>query len=371
MAEAVARMTPEDFLRAFLQAPESAPVADGVAFLDVCLRSQDHRDLLVAWLAAASRGGLLPNAATMLLQALVADHPPRALAGAESAVNIVGTGGGLPTFNISTAAAFVAAACGVPVLKTGSHAYSSRCGALDVLAHLGVLWHASRDDLSESLNEFGVAFVPQTHYSPRVRALVARLAPLSVRTAGRLLNLIGPLLCPYRVAAQVTGVAEAAMLEPYAEAVRANSGTPMWIVHALCGMDELCSLSENRIVALSGAPQMSGVVPAELGCVQDAGAHAEAWPLAGAANPKGAAAMIESVLAGHGHSVQAQTVALNAAAAIHVAGARDSFAEAYRLALDALADGAPAAILQRLKAAAQRRHQPRHQTRGGTVEASC
>jgi anthranilate phosphoribosyltransferase len=347
-------MNLEDFLRAFLRTPERTNVTDGIAFLKTCLGDQKHHDMLVAWLAAASREPFLPSAATMLLQALVEEFPPRVLPGAECAVNIVGTGGGLPTFNISTAAAFVAATCQVPVVKTGSHAYSGRCGALDVQDRLGVLLNCSAQALSERLQEHKLVFVPQSHYSPRVRTLVARLAPMPIKVVGRLLNLIGPLLSPYRVAAQVTGVADVAMMETYAEFVRANAATPMWILHALCGMDELCSLSENRVIAVGGAPDIVAIYPEALKCHLNADTRANTSSLSGSCSADEAALKIEQILAGKGDLVQTQTVALNAAAVIHLGGASVSFEVAYRCALDALADGAPARLLAGLRAAIRR-----------------
>lgn len=352
-------MIPENFLRDFLRSPDDVDESEGVAFLKRCLGESKLRDTLLCWMAAASRAPFLPGAAAMLLRALLEDAPPSPLPGAESAVNIVGTGGGRATFNVSTAAAFVAASCGIKVIKTGSHAYAGRCGALDVLTELGVVTNASMPELADQLSEFRLVFVPPSHYAKTIRALAVQLAPMPLKVTGQLLNLIGPLLNPYRVGAQITGVARADMLHDYAGLVSRHDhlrpeAARMWIVHAECGMDELCSLSANSVVALGTAPAAGPVVPTRFGFEP----NADLQSLAPATSNREAATLVETILSGNGKAAPTQTVALNAAAAIRLGnGARD-LEDAYRQAIDSLESGAPADLLMRLRAACAERRAP-------------
>ena len=138
--------------------------------------------------------------------------PVRALPGAEHAVNIVGSGGGARTFNISTSAAFVAAAAGARVLKSGSRSYHGASGSLDVLQVLGVFMPSSAEGLSEMLEDCSVAFVSTPHYAPVLGHMARRLGLHSFREVGGFLNRVGPLLCPYEVRAQLIGASSRALL---------------------------------------------------------------------------------------------------------------------------------------------------------------
>jgi len=133
--------------------------------------------------------------------------PRTAFAGVSSAVNIVGTGGGPSTFNISTAAAFVASAAGATVVKSGSRAYNSASGSMDVLRALGVTLPTDAVEAARMLARTGLSFVSESHSSPVLRRLVMSVLPLSFRDVGGFINTVGPFLCPYEVSGQVFGVA--------------------------------------------------------------------------------------------------------------------------------------------------------------------
>ena len=158
-----------------------------------------------------------------MIAALRATHPQRrfALADGRTTVNLVGTGGGPSTFNITTTAAFVVAAAGVVVVKTGSGACRSKAGFADVAAKLGTLKLSMPWDMIQSIAEdVGIVFVPLTHYAPVLGPFEQVLTLPVHRHIAAYLNKIGPLLSPVKVDHQVIGANSRACLEMLAGACR-------------------------------------------------------------------------------------------------------------------------------------------------------
>lgn len=340
------------FLARFLRDAESIPAADYGDFFAPVLWRPECRDQLIAWLAAASARPFSVRVASSLVAGLTATHRPIDLPQARSAVNIVGAGGGRATFNISTAAAFVAAAAGARVLKSGSPAYHSPSGSSDVLQALGVMFDADEAEIGDSLTRFGLAFVPVSAYPAVLRRMALTVQPLPFKALAGIVNRVGPMLCPYRVRAQLTGVPERGLLEPYAQVLRAAGLPRGWVVHAEAGIDELCSLSLNHIVSVHGEASLQ-LDPAQFGC-----APAPLDSLAGD-KPAAAARIVEALLSSQGARAQEETVLLNAAAVLLLAELEDDLHAAFERCRRALRSGAALRLLGGLREHARARRYAR------------
>ncbi|VTM87439.1 Anthranilate phosphoribosyltransferase [Raoultella ornithinolytica] len=163
-------------------------------------RQVDHGEQspqkVLAVLSALSSRPLEVDIAVAFLRYLQLAYPKTALRTAQNAVNIVGTGGGISTFNISTTSAFVVAAAGVRVLKSGSRAYSSQTGSQDVLERLGIRVTVNDDILEEMLQTLGIGFAPIARYPALCRKLVTLCQPLPFSLVGQVINRFGATALP-------------------------------------------------------------------------------------------------------------------------------------------------------------------------------
>jgi anthranilate phosphoribosyltransferase len=254
-------------------------------------------------------------------------------------VDTCGTGGdGAHTLNISTGAALVAAACGVAVAKHGNRSVSSRCGSADVLEALGLPLEMEPEALGALLDAQGFAFLFAPRLHPAMRAVMPVRRALGVRTV---FNLLGPLANPAGVRRQVVGVYGAAVMPLVAGALAELGAEHAWVVHGEDGLDELSVCAPTRVVEVKdGAIVREFVVePERLGI--DRASRAE---LAGSDAAENAV-RLRAILAGRERSAAAEAIALNAAAALVVAGAAGDLAGALEECRACLARGAAAATL--------------------------
>ncbi len=234
------------------------------------------------------------------------------IAAPDGAIDTCGTGGDASgTWNISTGAALVVAACGVPVAKHGNRALSSKTGAADVFAALGVNIDADMPLVERALREAGICFM----MAPRHHSAMRHVGPTRVELGTRtIFNLMGPLSNPAGTKRQLIGVFAEQWLEPMA-CVLAELGTERaWIVHGSDGIDEITTTGPSEVAELNGGQVRRFKVSPE-----DAG-----LPRATAADLKGGdaaanAAAIRAMLGGQ-HGPYRDIVLLNAAAALVVAG---------------------------------------------------
>ncbi|NYH55676.1 anthranilate phosphoribosyltransferase [Nocardiopsis arvandica] len=285
------------------------------------------------------------------LSALLASlKPERHLESVEpfpDTVNIVGTGGGPRTFNVSVAAAFVAAAAGVRVLKTGSRAYTSKVGSVDLLGFLGVPLTGSYAQTREFLDRHGVAFAGDFVY-PRELALLARsVYPLDMRTVGRFVSRVGPLLAMVPTTAQITGVSDPSLSDLLLQAGR-RSGREIWLCSNDLGVDELLSFCPNTVRTTGG--DAYGLSGAELG-LAPGGLH-DLCPVEGRET---VARDFVRLLGGGRSRAATQTVCLNAAAMARAGGHPGSWADLVNSAADAVHSGAAVRLLQDLRDGARTR----------------
>jgi anthranilate phosphoribosyltransferase len=312
------------------------------AFWNRLDRRQLHRGEAAAVLACLSTR--MPPAPTVeiLVHSLNERRgkPSHRFAGA---VNIVGTGGGPGTFNISTAAAFVAAAMGVPVVKTGSRGYSSPAGSFDLLDQLGIPLTTSYQQTGEMLDRYRIACAGSFVYPAQLTALARAVAPLEMRTLGRFVNTIGPFLAAMPVSAQLTGVSEPSHLAALQRLAVQQAPQRVWLCTNDLGVDELISVTDNLVHDVGGAGQFP-IRPATLGL--GGGALAD---LRAAVDDSTRVEHFLGVLAGQGVPAAIATVCLNAAALAVAAGTTEDWASAVSMAREALDGGAALGLIRRIR----------------------
>jgi anthranilate phosphoribosyltransferase len=313
-----------------LMAGEATPVR--AASLLTALRVRGETSAEVAGGVRALRRAMIPVHATETAQL----------------VDTCGTGGGtLTTFNISTAAAILAAGAGARIAKHGNRSFSSRCGSADVLEALGVVIELSPAGMAEVLEEAGIVFM----FAPLLHPAMRHLAPVR-RELGfaTIMNLLGPLTNPAGAQRQVVGVSDPALLELIAGALRELGHDRARVVHGEPGVEELMPLGATDVVELrDGALSRYRLVPAD-----DLGwGEFDPRGLAGG-GPEENAAIILEVLEGRGPDVARAAVTLNAGAALYLAGISDSIEAGVAEAERALAEGAGLDRLERMREAARR-----------------
>ncbi|MBI4970016.1 MAG: anthranilate phosphoribosyltransferase [Rhodospirillales bacterium] len=260
------------------------------------------------------------------------------------AIDIVGTGGDATgTYNISTAAALVAAGCGVAVAKHGNRALSSKSGAADVLAALGVKIDADLSLVEKSLVDAKIAFLMAPRHHGAMRHVAGPRVELGHRTV---FNILGPLCNPAGVTRQMTGAFSPDWLEPMARVLGRLGSERAWVVHGQ-GMDELATTGPSQVVELKdGAIRRFEVTPEEAGLKR-----ATLAELTGG-DPAHNAQALRDVLAGK-PSAYRDMVVLNAAAALVVADRAPDLKAGAALAAKALDSGAARTVLERLIAISQ------------------
>jgi anthranilate phosphoribosyltransferase len=311
-----------------------------------------HEDLTTEEAAAAMREVMEGRAAAAQLAALLAalvmkgerpgeivgfartmrEHAVKLSAPIDDVFDTCGTGGDRSgTFNISSAAALVVAACGVRVAKHGNRSVSSRCGSADVFEHLGVNIAVPPAVVERSLQDTGIAFFFAPTFHPSMRYAAQTRRELGIRTA---FNLLGPLTNPAGASRQIVGVPKAELTELMAHALRLLGTRRAWVVHGAEGIDEISISGYTKVAECrDGAVHTFYIHPSQFGIQKsDAGAI-----VGGDAAEN--ARIIRSVLAGTPGAAR-DVVLLNAAAALFVAGAVDSIRDGVARAAAAIDTGA-------------------------------
>ncbi|MFD9905944.1 hypothetical protein [Streptomyces sp. NPDC059063] len=294
-------------------------------------------------LTALSHPTVAPDTLTALVRSLHARRTG-AIRSFPGAVNVVGTGGGTATFNVSTAAAFTAAALGAPVVKTGSRAYSSRHGSIDLLERLGITLTKSYDDTAASLARHRVAFAGYFVYPVELTVLARRILPQPMRSFGRLLNALGPFLPALPGTRQLTGLSSAGLLPLAQQLAAAVDDREVWLCTNSIGADELVSFADNVIHRGAGTHGLRlsrrtlGTAPGTLA------------DLAPVPEPARLVEHFLDVVSGRAGEVATQTVALNAAALLIAAGRENQWRPAIAAATEAMRDGAVRALIDAVRA---------------------
>lgn len=309
-------------------------------FMDGSARPHEMADLLLALRAKGYAAAEVAGGVRALRRAMVAVD-----AGDPAEVtDTCGTGGGsLTTFNISTAAAFVAAGGGARVAKHGNRSFTSRSGSADVLESLGVGLERPPEVLAQVAREVGIVFLYAPAHHPAMRHVGPVRRELGVTT---IMNVLGPLANPARARRQVVGVADPELLALVAEALGELGHVRALVAHGEPGIDELSPVGPTRVAILDGGRILERVLePADLGME---GLDAEG--LAGG-SPDENARRIRDVLRGVDRGVARAAVVLNAGAALFVAARAPTIEAGLRGAEEAVDSGAALARLEALRAA--------------------
>ena len=261
----------------------------------------------------------------------------------EGAIDLVGTGGDQAgTWNISTLASLIVAACGVPVAKHGNRAASSKSGAADVLTALGVKVGLDKEGVERCLQTAGIAFM----FAPAHHASMRHVGPVRTEMGTRtLFNILGPMANPASVKRQLVGVFARSWVRPVAETLMGLGSERVWVVCGSDGLDEITTTGPTHVAAIEdGTIREFEITPEQAGL-----AIADLEALKGAEAVVNAAAMMR-VLAGEKTAFRDVGV-LNAAAGLVIAGKSKDLSEGARLAADALDDGEVLQTLRKLIAA--------------------
>jgi anthranilate phosphoribosyltransferase len=249
-----------------------------------------------------------------------------------------GTGGdGLATFNISTLAAIVAAACGAKVAKHGNRAASSMCGSADVLEQLGVKIDLAPEGVTRCIEEGGIGFLFAPVFHPSFRFASAPRRELAVRTV---FNVLGPLCNPAGARFQALGVADGSLAGKMADVLVRLGVARAIVFHSEDGMDELSVASPSHVIEIDGRRKDYELDPTELGL---ANAPLDAMRGGG---PEQNAAIAREVLGG-AEGPRRDVVLLNAAAALRAAGLARDWKEGLGAAAEAIDSGRAGDVLER------------------------
>jgi anthranilate phosphoribosyltransferase len=258
----------------------------------------------------------------------------------EGAVDIVGTGGdGAGTYNVSTLASIITAACGVPVAKHGNRAASSLSGASDVLGALGVGIGISAAQVEACLSQAKIGFMmAQTHH-----LAMRHVGPVRVELGTRtIFNILGPLSNPAGVKRQVIGTFSQSLLHPLAEVLRNLGSEKIWLVHGSDGLDELTTTGATHVVELDRGQIKSFTISPE-----DAGLPVVKPEALKGGDPLFNAQALRRVLDGE-KSAYRDIALFNAAAALLVAGRAQDLREGVAIGAKALDEGRAKTTLETL-----------------------
>ena len=258
------------------------------------------------------------------------------------AMDTCGTGGdGSGSFNVSTGAGLVVAACGVPVAKHGNRALSSKCGSAEVLTELGVNIDVPVPVLERSLAEAGFCYMMAPRHHSATRHVAGPRVELGTRT---IFNILGPLSNPAGVTRQLVGVFARDWVEPMARVLGNLGSEHVWVVHGSDGLDELTTTGPSFVTELNGGQLRSFEITPE-----DAGiARANPADLKGADSKTNAGAVRDML--GGGHGAYRDIVVYNAAASLIVGGRAADIDRGVALANDAIESGAALAVLEKVVA---------------------
>ncbi len=310
------------------------------SLFDAIIKGEVDPIFLAAVLTALKIKGEAPSEIAGAAKALLANANPFPTPDYDFG-DIVGTGGdGANTINISTTAAFVAAACGLKVAKHGNRGVSSKSGSSDLLDKFGIDLAMSADTAREALDELGVCFLFAPQYHGGVRHAMPVRQQMKTRT---IFNVLGPLINPARPNIELMGVYDASLVRPIAETMSAMGMKRAAVVHG-SGLDEVAIHGETLVAEIiDGEIKEYTLTPADFGV--------ESHPLSAikGGEPDENRAIITDILTGKGTDAQQGAVAVNVALLMRLFGHEDLKANTQK-ALDVMASGSAFTLVEKLAA---------------------
>lgn len=318
---------------------EDLSFEQAAALLDVVFDGEVPEPQIAAFLTAMCIKGLTAPEVAGLAKSL-RSHAVKVETGIENMVDVVGTGGAaVKTFNVSTAAALVAAGAGVHVAKHGNRAITSKCGSADVLTELGVRIDPGPEVVAECIRQARIGFMFAPMFHPAMKYVQPIRKSLGFRTV---FNILGPLSNPANVPALVLGVAEEGLMEMMAEALWMLGARFAMVVHCN-GLDEISTVGVTKILELK-----DGRITEKQINPEDVGIRIADIEELKVADAKASAEIVRDILAGEENGVGKDLVVLNASAAIIAGGLADDFVSAMKLAEASISDGGASACLEKL-----------------------
>lgn len=323
---------------------EPLTAEDAKAAFDIIMQGQATAVQVAALLSALRATGESSEVVAGVVRALRQAMVSLEASDPGSLVDTCGTGGGsVSTFNISTAAAIVAAGAGVRIAKHGNRSFTTRCGSADVLEALGIPIEVPVPVMESALEEAGIVFMFAPLMHPAMRHVGPVRRELGIPTV---MNIVGPLANPARAARQVVGVSDLERAPILAGALAVLGAQHALVVYGEPGLDEVSPIGPTHVIEVkSGTMDRWTIHPEDHGFLK-----IRAEDLAGS-EPVENARMITELLDGAGSAGAKAAVILNAAAAIYVSGRVGSFAEGVSGAKKSLESGGAKAVLARLKRA--------------------
>lgn len=307
--------------------------ADIESFMQLLERHQVSREQALQFLNSLKEKELDCNAILSFVRCLRVRSPGRLTSRSSAAVNIVGTGGGRSTFNISTTAAFVAAAAGAVVVKSGSTGYASRCGSYDLLKTLGINVNISYERFERMVADIGIGFVNPGWYAPILRRLAVTILPQTFKTAGGFINTIGPLLSPIDVSSCLIGVKSKALIDIMATCVYRLGISKAVVCWSDLGLDEFCSIGNNYFRRVTDA----GIATIQKDAA-DPVSENQIDELKGGSVEENAA-ITQSILDGSIKGVKLNTVLRNAAYCLMLGNISETVGQGLKMAAEAIYSG--------------------------------
>jgi len=318
---------------------EDLSFEQATSLLDVIFEGQVPEAQIAAFLTAMRVKG--PKSAELAGLAMsLRSHSVKVKADIENLVDVVGTGGAVvKTFNVSTAAAIVAAGAGVYVAKHGNRAITSKCGSAYVLAELGVKIDPVPEVVSECIRQAHIGFMFAPMFHPAMKYVQPIRKSLGFRTV---FNILGPLANPADVPALVLGVAEEELMGMMAKALKVLGTQYAMVVHSN-GLDEISiatttiilELKDGQITAKELNPEDLGIALADIEDLK-------------VTDAKASAKVLRDILSTKESGPPKDIVILNAAAAIIAGGLADDFTSALKLAETSVSNGEASACLEKL-----------------------
>ncbi len=307
--------------------------------LDIIFKGDVADVQIAAFLAAMRMKKATPEEFAGLAQSL-RDHAVKVNTKITNLIDTCGTGGApLKTFNISTAAAFVAAGAGAYVAKHGNRGITSKCGSADVLEVLGVKIDCAPDVVAECIENAHIGFMFAPKYHPAMKFVQSIRKSLDFRTA---FNILGPLANPASAQAQVMGVAEEALLDRIAETFKILGTKRAIIVHG-SGLDEISITATTKVVELKDKKKISYEIhPKDFAISSPKMAE-----LVGSSTEYNAKT-IKDVLSARNKGAARDIILLNSAAAIMVAGIANNLHMGFQKAAESIDSGAAYECLEKL-----------------------